>query len=31
MFAKLQFCKFKKFAERSAFWGAPTHADIIEF
>ena len=31
MFSKLQFSKFKKFAERSAFWGAPNHADINEF
>ena len=30
MFLKLLFSWFKKFSPVS-FWGAPTHADIIEF
>ena len=30
-FSKLRFYGFKKFVTRSVFWGAPTHADVIEF
>ena len=30
-FSKLRFSGFKKFVSGSEFWGAPTHADIIDF
>ena len=29
--SKLRFSGFKKFVIKSVFWGASTHAEIIEF
>ena len=30
-YSKLRFSKFKKVRLQVSFWGAPTHADIMEF